>query len=181
MARWKLLEDHYLNGYPPGMDHEEVVWEYKELDRLTGREKRKRFPVPYFFPRAIIDREGFEKETFVCHEGKGREGDWVFFGQPTLSMQPLDREAEELSAKLSHVHPIDSLPGNFSASLLNYFEGEVAAASSRMPGPGPVAQSGVSKAEFDELKQQLIQLMSQNAELLEQLPKPKVSMKVSHG
>ena len=35
MARWKLTEAHYLFGYPP--DLEEVEWEYKEVDRLTGR------------------------------------------------------------------------------------------------------------------------------------------------
>src|ERR1017187_580847 len=39
MARWRLAAPHYLNV-------EGTSWEYKEVDRTSGRQKRTIFPVP---------------------------------------------------------------------------------------------------------------------------------------
>lgn len=153
MARWELTEPHYLNGCPP--DLEAVEWEYKETDRTTGRERRKRFEVPFYA----------ESGTTVCYEGKGQPSDTVFRGDPTPSMTPLDDEARAISKEWEPrwQHPIESLPGQgFSASLLSNLErqlNELAAKS-----PTPIAQSGVSKEEFDALKEQLAALMAEKAE-----------------
>ena len=156
MARWKLEEAHYLFGRPP--DLEEVEWEYKETDRINGRERRKRFKVPFYF----------EAETVVCLEGKGQPTDCIFEGTPTPAMQPLDDEAKQISAQYSGawVHPIESLPGQgYSASLLNGLEKQLAELSAKMPAPTTVVESGVSREEFELLQSQFAALMAQNAEL----------------
>lgn len=158
MARWKLVEAHYLFGYPPDLADEGVEWEYKETDRITGRERRKRFKVPFYF----------DADTIVCYEGKGQPTDAVFSGEPTPSMEPLDAEAKAISAKHAHkwVHPIESLPGQgFSASLLGALEKQVAELASRSPVPTVVPSIGVSKEEFEVMKEQLAALMARNAEL----------------
>lgn len=156
MARWKLTEPHYLHGYPPDLDI--VEWEYKEVDRVNGRERRKRFKVPFYF----------ETDTIVCHVGKGQPNDSVFEGPPGPAMEPLDDEARKISAEYAGqwVHPIESLPGQgFSASLLGSLEKQISELSLKIPSPSPVSQSGVSRAEFEQLQSQLAELMAQNAEL----------------
>lgn len=153
MARWKLTEDHYLNGCPPDLDACE--WEYKETDRTNGRERRKRFVVPFY---AVAD-------SIVCYAGKGQPSDIVFTGAPTPSMEPLDDEARTISKEWEPrwQHPIESLPGQgFSASLLSGLERQLAELSAKTPAP--VVQSGVSKEEFDALKEQLALLLAEKAE-----------------
>lgn len=161
MARWQLMEDHYLPGYPPDLAEDGVEWEYKETDRITGREKRKRFKVPFYMP----------KESTVCHRGKGLPTDTVFFGDPTPSMTPLDDEAREISGRFTEAwkHPIESLPANgFSEYLLEGLNKKLDALSAL--SPQPVAQSSVSKEEFEELKAQLAALMAEK--LAEKDPSP---------
>lgn len=158
MARWKLDEAHYLFGYPPDLEDTVVEWEYKETDRINGRERRKRFKVPFYF----------EAETIVCLEGKGQPTDSIFEGPPTPAMVPLDDEAKAISAQHSKswIHPIESLPGQgFSASLLSGLERQLNELSSKMPAPSAAIADGVSKEEFELLKEQFAQLMAQNAEL----------------
>lgn len=102
MARWRLIEPHYIYGQYP--DSSETEWEYREVDRLSGREMRKRYKVPAWFDR----------DTIVCHAGKGQKGDCVFEGDPTSNMEPLDDEARAIHASVQHTfgnHPIDSLRG----------------------------------------------------------------------
>ena len=163
MARWQLDEAHYLYGHPP--DLEETEWEYKETDRISGRERRKRFKVPFYF----------EAETIVCYEGKGQPTDSTFEGPPTPAMKPLDEEAKAISAKHAHswIHPIESLPGQgFSASLLGSLEKQVAEITAKMPAQTTVDKSGVSREEFEALQVQLAELMAQNAELQESKKTP---------
>lgn len=158
MARWKLTEPHYLFGYPPDLSDEGTEWEYKETDRITGRERRKRFKVPFYF----------ESETIVCLEGRGLPTDFVFEGDPTPGMQPLDDGAKAISAEHAHkwVHPIETLPGQgFSASLLTSLERQLTELASKAPAPIQVAESGVSREEFTKLQEQLAALMAKNAEL----------------
>jgi hypothetical protein len=164
MARWKLGEAHYIHAKMFG---EETEWEYKETDRINGRERRKRFVVPlYCEAGSIVCREGDEKD----------EKDIIFEGPPTPAMEPLDDEAKAITAQYAPqwVHPIDSLPGQFSsADLLAALQKQVAAASSVTPPP-PVVVEGVSKEEFELLKEQMAQLMARNAELEERpLKEPK--------
>lgn len=163
MARWKLRIAHYLNGRFPDMDATE--WEYKETDRVTGREHRKRFKVPAYF----------EAGTIVCHEGRGLETDCVFEGDPGPEMVPLDDEAKALSAALEHKwkHAIEDLPGQgFTASLLSNLEkqlSEIALAKPVQPVVAPTG--GVSKEDFEKLQEQFAALMAKNAELEERLPR----------
>lgn len=157
MARWRLNEPHYLFGYPPDLSDEGVEWEYKETDRINGRERRKRFKVPFYF----------ERETEVCWEGKGRREDFVFEGPPTPSMEPLDDEAREISASYSSQwqHPIESLPGQgYSDALLGALTAQLDRLASTT-SPSPVASNAVSREEFDRLANQLAEVMAKNAEL----------------
>lgn len=152
MARWRLVQAHYLNGRPP--DLESVEWEYKETDRMTGREKRKRFIVPYYA----------DADSIVCYEGKGQPTDIIFSGDPTPDMDPLDDEARAISAKYKDrwINPIEAFDvdrGSYSQNLLENLERQVAELSANTPRP--VADSGVSKAEFDALKEQIAILTAQ--------------------
>ena len=94
MARWKLIEAHYLNV--PG-----TTWEAKEVDRSTGRQVKKVFNVPlYLDPKDEADWNYRREQDpdlqdggiIVCLAGKGRPRDIVFEGDPTPCMIPLDDE-----------------------------------------------------------------------------------------
>ncbi len=169
MARWKLTEAHYLNGHPPDLD--ETEWEYKEIDRLSGREKRKRFKVPFYF----------EEGVNVCYPDQGQDGDFVIDADtiPTAAMTPLDAEAKRISKDHEHewIHPIDSLPGQgLSDAILTSLEKQIAALATKMPSPPvPAAMAGVSKEEFEEVKAQLAKLMARNAEL--EVAKPRIGQR----
>lgn len=155
MARWKLTEPHYIYACPP--DLEAVEWEYKETDRVTGRERRKRFIVPMYC----------EVDVVVSRGDTAQPGDYVYEGPPTPSMEPLDAEARGITDehKAGWKHPIEDLPGQgFSASLLGALEAQVQEAI-RNPKAPAIAVGGVSKEDFEELKNQLAALMAKNAEL----------------
>jgi hypothetical protein len=130
MARWKLLASHYLNV--PGTE-----WEQRETSRETGKEVRKR----YFIPRLLnIEDPGdwtekyrndlgqvFGGDIIVCFAGRGQPKDIVFEGLPTPDMEPLDEEAEAISAQYRDgwVHPIESLPAQgdtYGAALIAKME-----------------------------------------------------------
>ena len=160
MARWRLVEDHYINAQ---LGDEKIEWEYKEIDRTTGRERRKRFPVPLYCDTGmIISYAGSERG-----DDNGTFGPIIFEGPPTPGMEPIDDEAREITRKYEPQwkHPIESLPGQgFSASLLDNLNKQLDALA-RNPAVAAVAQAGVSKDEFEQLKEQMAQLMAQNAEL----------------
>lgn len=121
MARWRLTAPHYLNV--PGTE-----WEQKEVSPNTKRQVVKRYPVPLFLnPEDPADQNYREAgELIVCHEGKGQRRDITFIGEPTPDMEPLDEEAEAISAKLrpKWVHPIDNVDssGAYSDVLVRQFE-----------------------------------------------------------
>lgn len=163
MARWRLTEPHYIHAK---VYNEATEWEYKETDRVTGREKRKRFKVPAYL----------ETETIVCYEGSERdERDVIIEGPPTPAMEPLDEEAKNISAEHAPqwIHPIDSMPGQFSAKdLLETLQKQLAAATVAAPAT-PVPVIGVSREEFEKVQEQLALLMARNAELEAEQPKLK--------
>lgn len=102
MARWKLVESHYLQ-VPIGDPNAE--WEYSEVDRTTGRQRRKKFSTPRMlnindpldWTNKWGNKDNEEGEIIVCLEGKGEPRDIVFIGDPTPGMVPLDDEAREIS------------------------------------------------------------------------------------
>lgn len=115
MARWLLLEAHYLKTV-------DIFWEQTETDRVTGRLKKKKYPVPiHLDPKCAADwnnkpgssmnnisrggnsfDEGF---ITVCHEGKGQPHDYIFFGDPGPAMEPIDDEAKAISATFAWHDP----------------------------------------------------------------------------
>ncbi len=154
MARWRLTQNHYLNV--PGTE-----WEYKETDQATGRQGRKIYHVPRYLdlndPSDHTPRGS--GQIVVCYEGKGQATDIVFEGPPTFEMEPMDAEAEAITAQWKPRwarHPIESLPVNFSQSLIDEFEGQMAAVPNT-----PV----VSQEEFAALQAQVKVLMEQNKAL----------------
>lgn len=161
MARWRLLNEHYINV--PGTE-----WEYKEQSKETGKQARKVFPVPLFLnPRDQADHN-YPGEIIVSNKPYNR--DIVFVGPPTPDMEPLDEEAQAISKAESHkwIHPIESLPGQgFSKSLLDDLMQQVAAAAAgQVAKPAAaVSQSQVNPQAFEQLQAQVAQLMARNLEL----------------
>lgn len=107
MARWRLIEPHYLYVDPP------VLWVYNETDRITGRPVRREFEVPqYFHPEAesdwteydIIGRGEKINGYVVVTDGKGdfSKKDVKFKGEPTPGMYCLDDEARAISSRYAH-------------------------------------------------------------------------------
>lgn len=156
MARWRLREAHYIYAKQFG---EDTQWEYKEVDRITGRERRKRFDVPLYCDSGSV----------VCFEGSQIDDrDLIFAGPPTPAMEPLDEEAKNINKQHEKdwIHPIDSLEGNFSAKdLLTSLQRQLAQSIATTPAPSAVPVEGVAKADFDALQAQVAQLMARNAEL----------------
>jgi len=173
MARWRLLEAHYLNI--PGIE-----WEYKEQDRETGRQARRVFPVPlYLDPKDQADWNDRENQWVVVshHFDKAHPRDHVFVGSPTPAMEPLDDEATSISQsyidKGLWQHPIDNMNMSYTESILSKFEQQLAtllAGQAKVQVEVPnVPMGGVSQKQFDELQSTVRQLMEQNASLQAQL------------
>lgn len=162
MAKWRLTTPHYLYS---GTDGE---WEYSEQQRATGKALRQRFKVPVYI----------EAETVVTNDERYAGPGVMFFeGDPTPDMMPLDDEAEKISAGFADKwkHPIDTLPGNFSQSLLTGFEKQLSDAIAKAGGipsgeaANPVSVPGVTREEFEATQKQMADLVAQNAKLLEAL------------
>ena len=163
MARWRLAAKHYLNI--PGTE-----WEYKEIDRTTGRPKNVKFPVPTLLDpddpsnwnHIIIRNQAggpAEGEITVC-KGKGEDYDLPFEGDPTPDMVPLDDEAKAISAKFAGrwKHPIETLSGSYADALLDDLQIEVAEVR---------AQQSSAKIEgMTELLTAMTQMMQQNQQML---------------
>lgn len=162
MARWRLNTPHYLNV--PGTE-----WEQKEVSTQTGKQIRKVYQVPLLLnPDLGTDQTPpASGETIVCWEGKGQPTDYVFVGDPTADMTPIDAEAEKVTEEMRPLwkHPVDSLNPTGPAALapetlvmMEQFAKQIGAA---VQAPN----SGVSRSEFDELKSMLASMQKQNAEL----------------
>lgn len=111
MARWRLRSAHYLKV--PGTEYE-----HKETDRATGKQAKKVFPVPlYLNPEDQADCN-YPGEIIVTDKKShpAYPKDIYFVGQPTPEMEPLDEEAEKISASFAKKweHPIESLPTTMS-------------------------------------------------------------------
>lgn len=179
-ARWRLRKQHYLNIMTPEGEHE-GEWEYREEPRFAkgvkGRRpriSRVRFPVP-----TLLDPDDTFQHNDNAIEGiivtnafdPAHPGDWIFVGDPTPDMDPINEEAEAISKSMAKkwVNPIESLPANsdFSQSLITAFEGQMRELQKIVPAQ-PVSAGQVSKDEFEELKANMAKLMEQNAALIAQ-------------
>lgn len=163
MARWRLINAHYLNV-------PDTTWEYAEADRTTGRNVKKTFIVPrYLDPADPIDQTPRNSgEVIVCYENKGQRHDHVFIGEPTPEMEPLDEEAEAVTAKCrpKWQHPIEGLPsnGDYSQSLIATFERMMQQLPQAAQAPN-ISVKGISLDDFTKLQEQMAALMAKNAEL----------------
>lgn len=167
MARWKLMNPHYLNILDPDTG-EPTKWEYSESDRTTGKARRKTYHVPQLLdPKdpSLCNREG---DIVVCVEGKGIAGDIVFFGSPTPDMEPLDEEAETISDSLKSkwAHPIETLPANggmnaaeqtFMENMMKSFAAQIGATLQ------PQAVSSTDEARFAAMEKTIAELQAQLA------------------
>ena len=172
MARWYLLEAHYLNV--PGTE-----WEYKESDRETGRQARRVYGVPLYLdpkdPADLTDREN--QWVVVSYKyNKAHPRDVIFTGPPTPAMEPIDDEAIAITQgyhdRGEWKHPIENLNMTYSQSILSEFEQKLAQMLSGrvdMTPPPNLPTSGVSQKQFEELQLSLKQLMEQNASLQNQV------------
>lgn len=170
MARWRLLNAHYLNV----PDNE---WEYKETNRDTGRQVRKVFPVPRLLDTNDQSDYNYPGEIIVT-DGKSHteRKDIIFFGPPTPDMEPLDDEAQAISDAERHkwIHPIESLPGQgYGETLLADLQRQLSAAAALQPTPA-VSVKGVDPADFAKLQEQVAALLAQNLELKAQVPERRI-------
>ena len=161
MARWRLMNPHYLNV--PGTE-----WEYTEVSRATGKQARVRYPVGLFLDPNDPNDHNHPGEVIVAHDKTGHRNDIVFIGPPTPDMEPIDDEAEKITSEWrpKWVRPMseDALPGygDYSQSLLKNFEQELNNAINRVDGKKNIS---ISSSEFELLKKQVADLARQNEQL----------------
>lgn len=168
MARWRLTEKHYLHTIPP------TEWEQKEVDLETGEEARKRYEVPRLLDPERRNKRGDLIEAIVCYEGKGLPGDVTIKGAPTASMEPLDDEAKEISAKTQRgAHPIESLPaqGDAPPGLLQQMQAQLNALMMANDDLHRRLSAAEKAAEGDVLKD-IEDLASQQVPLAKDQTKP---------
>lgn len=175
MARWKLTAAHYLQV-------EGSEWEYKEQSS-AGKMVRQIYPVPQLLdPKTATDwndvqlgpmGQAIDGAVIVAYAGHGAQPrDYIFTGPPTPDMEPLDDEAQAISERESKkwIHPIESLSGDYSQSLLNDLTRQLAELQAgQIAKAEPQSLGSVSQEEFNELKEMMKQVMEQNAALQAQL------------
>jgi len=158
--RWRLINEHYLN-VPELPDGTRVEWEHKETARETGRSVRKLFPVPMLLdPRSPSDCN-YPGELIVAHtaiEGETNyHQDYLFRGDPTPDMEPLNDAAHTISNALRDKweHPIESLaPNGAMSGAESAFMAKMMEAFAKI-APPQVPNTSVSREEYDALRKQL--------------------------
>jgi len=164
MARWKITAPHYLNVV--GSE-----WEYSENDRMTGKPKRIKFPVPTLLhpddptnwnanfvrnPRGEL----LGGDIIVAHAtGKQEAADYVFEGDPTPEMEPLDKEAAEISAKFSKAweRPPETSGMPYGDALIQAFQQKFDVSDRKVEA---------SAQGITDVLAAMTQLMKQNQELM---------------
>lgn len=161
--RWSLRNPHYLNVEPLA-DGTKIEWEHKETNTANGRMVRKLFAVPMMLdPKEPADCN-YPGEIIVAHavdDARNQPLDYIFHGEPTPEMEPMNAEAQAISDSLQSKwqHPIETLPANggmneremaFMQSMMSEFAKQV------MPA---AANATVSRAEYDDLKAKLEALL----------------------
>ena len=154
--RWRLMTSHYLNV--PGTE-----WEHNESDRTTGKAVRKLYPVGLLLdPRNPQDcnRDGDCVVTHAIDGARLTKTDFIFTGDPTPDMEPMNDEAEAISNGLKDkwAHPIDTLPANggmndaervFMENMMRAFAGTAQAQNQTVP-----------KEDYDALLKRVLALES---------------------
>lgn len=172
MARWKLINAHYLNV--PGTE-----WEQRETDAQTGKSARKVYLVPLLLdPNNLADQTPPKSgETIVAHaDGKHERWDVIFEGPPTPEMEPLDEEAEAITeaCRPSWVHPVETLNANgpqYDQQTLQMMESFAKAIGEQFNAAmANKSMANVSQEEFDTMKKQLAALLAERSGTNEKAP-----------
>lgn len=175
MARWKLMTPHYLNVKE--LDGEPVEFVYMEQDLTTMRNRRKSFKVPLLLDPKDASYINDSSYGIVVSDGNNPgPRDYIFSGDPTPDMEPIDDDARTISDKFRDkwINPIDNLPsnGDYSQSLLGVFERQLEAMARNSTPIPPTSVAGVSAEDFIKLQEQVALLAARNAEL--EAAKPEV-------
>lgn len=188
MARWRLLEPHYITVIRDGTTSE---WAYKEINRANGREIVKKYPVPtHLDPKVQTD---WTHRDMLGHEQIGAKDDdgyiIVGFGDNlhpqdiilikdtkgklpiTPGMEPLDDEAKQISAEYNErIIPIEGRDdATYSERLLDKFVEQLAEAHTTATSASAVNVQGLG----DVLKA-MTEMMQQNQQILQLLVQQKI-------
>jgi len=161
--RWRLNEPHYLN-VPVLPDGTRVEWEHRETARETGRTVRKLFAVPILLDPKDAADYNHPGEIVVCHDvegGKMTRGDYIFEGEPTQGMEPLNAEAEAITEalRLKWINPVETLPANGGMNAAeSEFLAKMIDAFIKAQAPTSPPTQVVPQAQYDELKERLERL-----------------------
>lgn len=144
--RWRLQTAHYLN-VPELPDGTRVEWEHKETARDSGRTVRKLFAVPMLLDPKDAADHNYPGEIIVTNFVEGARipvRDYIFTGEPTPDMEPLNDEAQEISDGLREkwINPVETLPANggmneaesaFMQKMMQAFAGAAQAPNASVP------------------------------------------------
>jgi hypothetical protein len=174
MARWQLLEPHYL------LLKESAKWEYMETDRTTGKQVRKQYVVPqYFHHEAESDWTEFTlmgngaraSGIVVVSDGhNAKSSDIIFVGSPTPGMRPLDDEAVAITSKFKDKWGLpDKMfdlnePGEYSVKLADYFVQQQDKVNMKITELAEQNTHG-----FSDFMKTMTSMMAQNQKILEVL------------
>lgn len=94
-------------------------------------------------------------------EGKGDARDIIFVGDPTPDMMPIDDEARAISESFAKKwkHPIESLPGTYSDTVLDNLQKQVAEVHAKQSQPQQLPG-------MEQLMASMAAMMKQNQELI---------------
>lgn len=173
MARWKLVASHYLTI-------EGTWWEQVEVDQMSGKQIRKRYSVPLQLdiddPSLWNDNivrnprgEVLGGDIVVAYKDKEHlTHDYIFTGNPTPDMFPLDDEAREISAEFEgtwKMAPSEEL--TYGRRLVDRVQEEQAAIEAK--------ESTVKIEGLSEVLQSMSAMMQQNAAIIATLTSAKSS------
>jgi len=158
--RWSLRNAHYLN-VEQLRDGTKIEWEHKEINTANGRMARKLFPVPMLLDPNEPSDQNYPGEVIVTHRVEGAHNlrdDYVFSGEPTPEMEPLNEAAQAISDSLQDkwTHPIDTLPvnGGMTSDEMAFMERMM----KTFAGASQAQNQSVPKEQYDELKERLAKL-----------------------
>lgn len=175
MARFQLLEKHYIN-----VDNCEYEYKEERQGAVRGRNRQKRtvFPVPmYFDPKDVADCNYGNPDRIIVStiEDPRFPDDYLCRAGfvPTLDMLPLDDEAEQMMDAFKRQyrgeHPIESLSGSYGDALFERLSSQLTALMSANPTAIPQAAPAVSQVEIDKLKSENAALAAKLDEVLAML------------
>lgn len=172
MARFKLLEKHYINI--EGCDWEEK----QELQtKVRGRHRlhKKVFVVPMYLDPKDQSDQNYPGEIIISTEENRRYPDDYVTGPGfmcTIDMLPLDDDAEammeEFKASYRGEHPIESLNGSLGEDILAKLSRQLDSLGKLQP---PLA-APITASELDSIKAENADLRAKLDAIMERLNMP---------